>query len=107
MGALVRQAGKVTIDAKTNEELLKKSAKKVARLVQRCGYQEDLKFANYHITSISTKADMKFPIRIDCLASSWPKNAVYEPEFHCNCVFRTRIPKVVYLVTSGGIVMIP
>lgn len=104
--ALVRQSGVVTITGKVSEEALKSSAKKVARLVQRCGYQEQIRFADYAVTSMLCSADLRFPVRLDALATRWRRNALYEPEFFSNCVFRCRKPRVVYLVTAGGKVTI-
>jgi len=103
--ALVRPSGKVSVVGKCNEDLIKAAAKKIARLVQRCGH-EDAKFANFRVTSMYAKADLHFPIRLDKLASKWRRNALYEPEVYCGCVFKTRKPKCTYLVTAGGKVMI-
>lgn len=103
--ALVRPSGKVNIVGKCNEELIKIAAKKVARLVQRCGH-EQAKFVDFRVTSMYAKADLHFPVRLDKLAAKWRRNALYEPEIYCGCVFKTRKPKCTYLVTSGGKVMI-
>jgi len=103
--ALVRERGIVTLSGSVSEEQLKACAKKIARLVQKCGYQQAV-FAEYKTTSILCKVDLKFPVRLEALAARWRKNAVYEPEFCCNCVFRTRRPKCTYLVTAGGKLMI-
>jgi len=104
--ALVRAGGTVTISGKVTAEELKASAKKVARLVQRCGYEKEAKFAEFNVTSILCKADLNFPVRLEVLASRWRRNALYEPEIYCGCVFRTRHPRVTYLITAGGKVMI-
>mmetsp|Transcript_70303 Transcript_70303/g.170192 ORF Transcript_70303/g.170192 Transcript_70303/m.170192 type:complete len:195 (-) Transcript_70303:109-693(-) len=104
--ALLRQTGIATITGKVTEDELKSSAKKVARLVQRCGYEEQVRFADYTVTSMLCSADLRFPVRLDALASRWRRNALYEPEFFSNCVFRCRHPRVTYLVTAGGKVMI-
>mmetsp|Transcript_88306 Transcript_88306/g.248679 ORF Transcript_88306/g.248679 Transcript_88306/m.248679 type:complete len:289 (+) Transcript_88306:80-946(+) len=104
--ALVRASGVCSITgSKISEEDLKASAKKVARLVQRCGH-DDAKFVGYSVISVLCKANMHFPIRLDVLAMRWRRHAVYEPEMYCGCVFRTRQPKRTYLITAGGHVMI-
>eukprot|EP00931_Biecheleriopsis_adriatica_P052075 TRINITY_DN30262_c0_g1_i2.p1 TRINITY_DN30262_c0_g1~~TRINITY_DN30262_c0_g1_i2.p1 ORF type:complete len:322 (+),score=84.77 TRINITY_DN30262_c0_g1_i2:50-967(+) len=104
--ALVRASGIVQLSSSAVPgEELKRSAKKLARLVQRCGHEE-AKFADYKVTSILCKADLKFPVRLEALASRFRKNALYEPEFFCSCVFRTRKPRCTYLVTAGGKVSI-
>lgn len=104
--ALVRAGGLVTITGKVTEDELRSSAKKVARLVQKCGYEDRARFADYAVTGILCKVDLHFPVRLTELAKRWRRNALYEPEFYCGCVFRTRQPKVTYLVTAGGKVMI-
>ena len=102
--ALVRQSGRVTLSSSAKcvtEEGLKKTAKKVARLIQRAG-NPNARFADYRISSILCKADLGFPVRLDQLATKFRRNALYEPEFFSNCVFRTKKPKCTFLVTAGG-----
>ncbi|CAK9100243.1 TATA-box-binding protein (TATA sequence-binding protein) (TBP) (TATA-binding factor) (TATA-box factor) (Transcription initiation factor TFIID TBP subunit) [Durusdinium trenchii] len=77
--------------------------------VHRCSFLSLLnvaRFADYGISSILCKADLGFPVRLDQLASKFRRNALYEPEFFCSCVFRTKKPKCTYLVTAGGKVSI-
>lgn len=104
--AMIGAQGSVVLIASLPEDELKRAAKRFARMVQRCGYEEEAKFADYRITSTLFKADLGFPVRLDLLAAKWRRNALYEPEFCCSCVFRTRVPKVTYLVTHGGKVTI-
>nr|AAL24503.1 TATA box-binding protein-like protein [Crypthecodinium cohnii] len=105
--AMVRSSGVVSITGVLDLDELKQSAKKVARLVQRSGEgHEKVKFAGFTICSILAKASMGFPIRLDQLAAKWRRNALYEPELYCGCIFRTTRPKCTYLLTSGGKVMI-
>lgn len=103
--ALVRASGIVSLSGANGEASLKRSAKKIARLVQKCDHEE-AKFADFKITSILCKVNLQFPIRLDALASKWRRHAVYEPEVYCGCVFRTRRPKCTYLLTAGGFVTI-
>lgn len=95
----------MSITGTTDQQALKLAAKKVTRLIQRAGHEE-VKFSGYMVTSILCKADLGFPVRLDALAARWRRNALYEPELYCGCVFRTRQPRCTYLVTSGGKVMI-
>ncbi|CAE7243369.1 tbpA [Symbiodinium microadriaticum] len=106
--ALIRASGAITLSANAgcaSEDDLKRSAKKLARLIQRCGH-DGAKFADFAVTSILCKATLGFPVRLDVLASRFRKNALYEPEFFCSCVFRTRQPRCTFLVTAGGKVSI-
>lgn len=103
--ALIRPSGKVSVVGACDEDLIKLSAKKVARLVQKCGH-EDAKFADFKVTNLYARANVNFPVRLDKLAMKWRRHALYEPETYSGCVFKTRKPKCTYLVTSGGKVMI-
>jgi len=103
--ACIRTSGSCSITGTTDLQELKLAAKKVVRLIQRAGLEE-AKFANYMITTMICKASMGFPVRLNELAAKWHRNALYEPELYCGCVFRTRKPKATYLVTAGGKVMI-
>jgi len=104
--ALVRQSGLVAVSGPKSEEQMKESAKKVARLIQRCGYADTAKFSGYGVTTLVCKAGVLFPVRLELLATKWWRNALYEPETYCGCVFRTRTPKFTYLVTAGGKILI-
>jgi len=105
--AVVRASGFVSLSSSCciTEDQLKRSAKKLARLIQKIDHP-DVQFAGYAVTSILCKSDLGFPIRLEALAAQWRKNALYEPEQFCSCVFRTRRPKCTYLVTAGGKVSI-
>jgi len=103
--ALVRPSGKVSMVGAVTEEQMKSNSKKIARLVQRCGHEE-ARFVDYRVTSIYAKATLNFPVRLEALAARWRRNALYEPEIYCGCVFKTLRPKWTFLVTAGGKVMI-
>merc|ERR1711879_525960 len=102
--AMIRASGVVSITGVLDPELLKMCAKKVARLIQKTS--EEHAKARFSGCSIWAKARMGFPVRLDQLAAKWRRNALYEPELYCGCVFRTVRPKCTYLVTSGGSVMV-
>merc|ERR1712241_118443 len=103
--ALVSASGIVMLQGKTDEEQQRKAALRVARLVQKCGHV-DVRCTNFSVTSIMCKVDLHFPVRIDRLAQTWRRHAMYEPEIFCSCVFWTRNPKACYLVSAGGKVTI-
>merc|ERR1712039_684970 len=106
--ALVRASGAVTVSGGpgTTEQSLKRAAKKVARLVQKCGYEHKVVFADYRVTGLLCKVDLGFPVRLDRVASVYRRNALYEPEIYNGCVFRTTQPRATCLITHGGRVMI-
>eukprot|EP00747_Dinoflagellata_sp_TGD_P171245 gnl/TRDRNA2_/TRDRNA2_204878_c0_seq1.p1 gnl/TRDRNA2_/TRDRNA2_204878_c0~~gnl/TRDRNA2_/TRDRNA2_204878_c0_seq1.p1 ORF type:complete len:255 (+),score=46.26 gnl/TRDRNA2_/TRDRNA2_204878_c0_seq1:25-765(+) len=99
--ALIREKGVVSVSGKTTPELIKTSAKKVARIIQKVGYEE-AKFDNFQICNILAKADLRFPVRLESLAMKWRRNALYEPEIYCGCVFKLSNPRCTLNVTSGG-----
>jgi len=103
--ALVRASGACTITGAVDFDAMKASAKKIARLVQKCDHDE-VKFASYEVVNILAKARLGFPVRLEALAAKWRRNAFYEPEFYCGCVFRTSKPRCSYLLTSGGVIML-
>lgn len=104
--ALVRERGAVSIaGAYVDEEQLKHTSKKLTRLIQMVGYP-DAKFAGYRVASMICKADLGFPVRLEELTTTWPRNAVYEPETYCGCVFKTIKPKNTFLITAGGKVLV-
>lgn len=103
--AMVRASGVVTITGVTDQEQLKAAAKKVTRLIQRTGHDQ-AKFSGYAVCSVLAKATMDFPVRLDHLAAKYRRNALYEPELYCGCVFRTQRPRCTFLLTSGGKVMV-
>lgn len=103
--ALVRASGVVSVTGPVDMEVLKTSAKKIARLIQRAGCP-DAKFAGYEVSTVLAKLNVGFPVRLDALATKWRKNAMYEPEFYSGCVFRSRNPRSTFLITAGGKVVI-
>merc|ERR550514_33551 len=89
-----------------SEEDVKVGAKRIARLIQKCGH-EGAHFSGFAITSLMARADLPFPVRLDQLASSsWRRHALYEPEIYCGCVFRIMKPSLTFQVTAGGKVMV-
>ncbi|CAE7576467.1 tbpA [Symbiodinium sp. KB8] len=106
--ALIRASGAITLSANAgcaSEDDLKRSAKKLARLIQRCGH-DGAKFADFAVTSILCKATLGFPVRLDVLASRFRKNALYEPEFFCSCASGLQVaflsfPRLSFLPATG------
>jgi len=98
---LMRSSGACTILSASSEEQLRRSARKVVKLVQKCGLP-DARLDNYDICSIGAKVDLGFPVRLEQLAAKWRRHALYEPELYCGCVFRMRSPKATFQITAGG-----
>lgn len=107
--ALVRTSGVCSISgaisSQADLDTMRFSAKKVARLVQRCG-QDEVRFAEYSVSSLLCKVTLHFPVDLRRLAVEYRRFAVYEPETYCGCVFKMAKPKWTYLITAGGRVMI-
>jgi len=63
------------------------AGKKLARLLQRCGYP-DVKFLNWRIETMSAIVDLGYPIRLSALAAQHKKATTYEPEIAPSLFYR-------------------
>lgn len=63
------------------------AGKKLARLLQRCGYP-DVKFLNWRIETMSASVDLGHPIRLSALAAHHKKATTYEPEISPSLFYR-------------------
>jgi len=63
------------------------AAKKLARLIQRCGYPE-LRFLNYRVEQILVTVDLGFPVRLSALAAQHRRSTTYEPEISASLFYR-------------------
>lgn len=100
------------------EELSKKAAQKIARVVNRIGFE--VKFKDFKVQNIVGSCDVKFPIRLEViyvltvsrdwaylcglflqgLAYEHEDHASYEPELFPGLIYRMISPKVRFLPFS-------
>eukprot|EP00727_Mastigamoeba_balamuthi_P014088 m51a1_g9301 putative rna polymerase i and iii transcription factor complex component (325) ;mRNA; r:64249-65659 len=103
--ALIFRSGKMVCTGAKTEDSSKLAAKKYARIIQKLGYTS-AKFIDFKVQNIVASCDLKFPIRLEALATSQPQWCKYEPEIFPGLVFRVMNPKVVLLIfVSGKIVL--
>lgn len=103
--ALVYSSGKVRLNGARTEADAKLACKKVARLIQKIGYP-DVKFADFTIDFMVATADVRFPVRLECLALEHRQFCSYEPEISANLCYRMLDPKVCFLVFVSGKLLI-
>lgn len=107
--ASIRETGSCSMSAKIScpedEQLIKRNAKKLVRLMQKLGYAE-AKCADWKVSSMLFRVPLTFPVNLKRIALEWRRNAVYEPETYCGCIFKLAQPQFTYLITHGGRIII-
>ena len=80
------------------------ASRKYARIIQKLGF--NAKFTDFKIQNIVGSCDIKFPIRLEGLASRHHHFSSYEPELFPGLIYRMIQPKIVLLIfVSGKIVL--
>ena len=80
------------------------AARKFAKIVQKIGFE--VRFLNFKIQNCVGSTDVKFPIRLEGLASEHESFCSYEPELFPGLVYRMLDPKVVLLIFVSGKVVL-
>ena len=119
--ALVFASGKMVVTGAKSEDDSRLASRKYARIIQKLGF--NAKFTDFKIQNIVGSCDIKFPIRLEGLASRHhtfssyeyvlPYPAVYallltspRPELFPGLIYRMMKPKIVLLIfVSGKIVL--
>ncbi|CAI6321053.1 unnamed protein product [Periconia digitata] len=103
--ALVFASGKMVVTGAKSEDDSKLASRKYARIIQKLGF--NAKFAEFKIqVSMLRLTDIRFPIRLEGLASSHHTFSSYEPELFPGLIYRMMKPKIVLLIfVSGKIVL--
>jgi len=87
-----------------SEDDSKLASRKYARIIQKLGF--NAKFTDFKIQNIVGSCDVKFPIRLEGLASRHHNFSSYEPELFPGLIYRMMKPKIVLLIfVSGKIVL--
>lgn len=98
--SLIFASGRMVVTGAKSEEDSKLAARKFARIVQKLGF--DAGFTDFKIQNIVSSCDVKFPIRLEGLASTHHNFASYEPELFPGLVYRMIQPKIVLLLFVNG-----
>ncbi|KAL8692839.1 MAG: hypothetical protein Q9218_002222 [Villophora microphyllina] len=102
--ALIFASGKMVVTGAKSEDDSKLASRKYARIIQKLGF--NAKFTDFKIQNIVGSCDIKFPIRLEGLASRHHHFSSYEPELFPGLIYRMIQPKIVLLIfVSGKIVL--
>jgi transcription initiation factor TFIID TATA-box-binding protein len=102
--ALIFASGKMVVTGAKSEDDSKLASRKYARIIQKLGFAA--KFMEFKIQNIVGSCDIKFPIRLEGLASRHHNFSSYEPELFPGLIYRMMKPKIVLLIfVSGKIVL--
>ena len=102
--ALIFASGKMVVTGAKSEDDSKLASRKYARIIQKLGF--NAKFTDFKIQNIVGSCDIKFPIRLEGLASHHHHFSSYEPELFPGLIYRMIKPKIVLLIfVSGKIVL--
>src|SRR3954454_1506694 len=102
--ALIFASGKMVVTGAKSEDDSKLGSRKYARIIQKLGF--NAKFTDFKIQNIVGSCDIKFPIRLEGLASKHHNFRSYEPELFPGLIYRMIKPKIVLLIfVSGKIVL--
>lgn len=122
--ALIFASGKMVVTGAKSEDDSKLASRKYARIIQKLGKAQrvhamirdwianilttgfNAKFTDFKIQNIVGSCDIKFPIRLEGLASRHHNFSSYEPELFPGLIYRMVKPKIVLLIfVSGKIVL--
>ncbi|OAA67951.1 RNA polymerase 1 and 3 transcription factor complex component [Niveomyces insectorum RCEF 264] len=98
--ALIFASGKMVVTGAKSEDDSKLASRKYARIIQKLGF--DAKFSDFKIQNIVGSCDIKFPVRLEGLASRHHNFSSYEPELFPGLIYRMIKPKVVLLIFVSG-----
>ncbi|PIA55327.1 hypothetical protein AQUCO_00800219v1 [Aquilegia coerulea] len=102
--ALIFATGKMVCTGAKTEQDSKLAARKYARIIQKLGFPA--KFKDFKIQNIVGSCDMKFPIRLESLATFHGAFTTYEPQLFPGLIYRMKNPNIVLLIfVSGKIVL--
>jgi len=103
--ALVFGSGKMVVTGAKSEYFSKLAARKFARIIQNLGFP-NAKFTDFRIQNIVGSTDVKFPVRLEGLASEHEDFSSYEPELFPGLIYRMVQPSCVLLVFVSGKIVI-
>ncbi|EZG55863.1 putative TATA-box binding protein [Gregarina niphandrodes] len=79
--------GRVTLAGRASLPAIKKTAKTLAKLLQKSGHPE-VTFNNFKICTLVCTANCGFPVRLENIAQDHGPFCSYEPEIFCGLVYR-------------------
>lgn len=97
--ASVWSSGKITCTGATSEEDARKGARRIARVIQRLGF--NTKFRKMRIVNVLGSCSMPFEIKINAFSQHY-REAEYEPELHPGVTYRFKNLKATLKIFSTG-----
>jgi len=102
--ALIFASGKMVCTGAKSEDASRLAARKYARIIQKLGFPA--KFVDFKVQNIVGSCDVKFPLKLERLATDHSNYCSYEPELFPGLIYRMVQPKIVLLIfVSGKIVL--
>lgn len=102
--ALIFNSGKMVCTGSKSEQQAYTAARKFARILQKLNF--DVSFKEFKVQNMVGSCDVKFPIRLEGLASSHTVFCSYEPELFPGLIYRMQDPKIVLLIFVSGKVVL-
>ena len=93
--------GKAMVTGARSAEDAAVAVRKAAKLLALAGYG-DVRISDFKVENIVGSTDVRFPIRLEALATDWKTYTSYEPEIFPGLVFRMHEPKISVLVFVSG-----
>ena len=98
--ALIFSSGKMVCTGAKSEEESRTAARIYAKIILKIGFP--VKFMDFKVQNIVASADVKFPVRLENLASNYLSLSSFEPELFPGLIFRMAEPKIVLLIFVSG-----
>lgn len=102
--ANITSSGKVTCTGSTSEAEAKVAARRVARLLQKLGF--NVRFSNYRVVNVLGTCILPFGIKLHNFSNQHPGEASYEPELHPGATYRIKPLKATLKIFSTGSITI-
>jgi len=102
--ALIFSSGKLVCTGSKSEQDAYTAARKFARILQKLNFVVTIK--EFKVQNMVGSCDVRFPIRLEGLASAHSVYCSYEPELFPGLIYRMQEPKVVLLIFVSGKVVL-
>jgi transcription initiation factor TFIID TATA-box-binding protein len=102
--ALIFASGKMVCTGAKSEQEARLAARKYARILQKLQFA--VQFKEFKVQNMVGSCDVRFPIRLEGLASSHAVFCSYEPELFPGLIYRMQAPKIVLLIFVSGKVVL-
>ncbi|KAL4100630.1 hypothetical protein QTP88_020666 [Uroleucon formosanum] len=99
--AIIWSSGKIVCIGSTSEYDSKIASKRIARIIQRLGYN-DAKFSSFKIINVLGSCSLPFSIRIIQFSEKYKLNSQYEPELNPGVTYRIKEFKATLKIYSTG-----